>query len=231
MVHNGEVLDIEVDKIDSMKMSEKHSCHGDEADDESADYATIDDAVADDDDDKEEEVDEDDDDAVEEDIGDWLDEKSRDAIPAARGTSRLCNACQYMFTEYQPFGRLKLATSEATLCGERSPYCRFLHNLETLKNSAGKGCGFCKLILAIIERDSQEHEPVETLSMKFRIEVLKSDASPEIIGEYNCFDSTRRHEYYRWQFFVNLIHETSQSNSIDQSFFASTNWSRHRHPF
>ena len=231
MVHNCEVVDTEVDKIDSLKMSEKSSWHGDEADDESADYATMDDAVVDNDDSKEEEAEKSDDDAVEEEIGDWLDEKSRDPIRAAMGSSRLCNACQYMFTEYQPFGRLNLATSESTLSGERSPYCRFLHKLETLKISAGKGCGFCKLILAMIERDSHEHEPAETLSMKFRIEVLNFDGSPEITGVYNCFDSTCRSEYYRWQFYVNLIHETSQSSSIDQNFFASTNWSRHRHSF
>ena len=225
MVHNGEILGTEVNKIDSMRMSENSGCHGDEADDKSADYATMIDAVVDDDDNSKEEFEKSDDDCVEEDIGDWLDEKSRDAIPAAKGSSRLCNACQYMFTEYQPFGRF---TSEST---QRSPYCRFLHRLETLKNSAGRGCGFCKLILAMIERDSQEHEPAETLSMTFRIEVLKSDASPEMTGAYNCFDSTCRSKYYRWQFFVNLIHETSQSSSINQTFLASSNWSRHRHPF
>ena len=213
-----------------MNMSENNKCHGDEVDDESADYATTDDAVVDDDDGEEEEEEGEGDDAVKEDLGDWLDEKSRDAIPAARGTSRLCNACQHLFTECQPFRRLNLDTSDPTLSAGRSPYCRYLHKFESLKNSAGKGCGFCKLILAIIERDSLEHEPAETLSLKFRIEILEPDASPEISGVYNCFDSTED-EYYEWPFFVNLIHETSQSSSTDQRCIASTNWSRHRRSF
>lgn len=48
-----------------------------------------------------------------EDIGDWLDEKSRGPVSETPGSSRLCNACKNLFTECQPFGRMGLGLSDS----------------------------------------------------------------------------------------------------------------------
>ena len=149
-----------------------------------------------------------------EDIGEWLDERSREAISATRGRSRLCNACKYMFTECQPFGHLDRDPQDFDWESDPappqySPYCRFLHKFETLKDSASRGCAFCKLLLGRIERNTRLYEPADPLRIKIRTYIRDVGVTPQLQYTYDCYNPTDLSIERSTLIYVHLIPETS----------------------
>ena len=149
-----------------------------------------------------------------EDVGDWLDEKSLEAFPAKRGKSLLCNACKHLFTEFQPFEQLNLDPLDfdwhlAPAARKFSPNCRFLHDFDTLKDSASRDCAFCKLILARIHRNTCHFEPADPLRIKTSIAFHKSNNLPDLLYTYNCYQPTDRNKTQRTIIHVAFIQEKS----------------------
>ena len=70
------------------------------------------------------------------DIGEWLDERSREPILVTEETSCLCNACKYLFTQCQPLGQVNLdslnSDAHVGAVSIYSHYRRFLRSFDTL---------------------------------------------------------------------------------------------------
>lgn len=103
-------------------------------------------------------------------VGEWQDWRCKQVIEKMPGVSPLCNACKHLFGEYQPFdaryGRVYKGDGGMMM----DPlWLRFLATLQALQFSAWSGCAFCKLVSAIIRRESLKFEPAETIEIKFRV--------------------------------------------------------------
>lgn len=103
----------------------------------------------------------------------------------------------------------------------QSPHCRFLHSLETLVTSASRGCAFCKLIQARIQRkglDYVDREPAEAVTIKIRVGLQRTCTPCGLDCIYDCYNPTYCGGIFTEYFYVNLVQETSQSSLITWAF-------------
>ena len=131
--------------------------------------------------------------------GEWQDERCQGPIQSNPGTSTLCNACRYIFSEYQVYGNLGIEDIEKSAGMHKvSTWGRHLKWLEVLEQSARRSCAFCRLILAKIQRQSRKFKPAEAAKINCRIWLNEGDGSPHMDITYNGYDipsgSIRRSE-------------------------------------
>lgn len=118
--------------------------------------------------------------------GKWQDERCQGPIETNPRTSTLCNACRYIFSEFQVYGDLGIEEIEKIASMHKvSAWRRHLKRLEVLEQSARRSCAFCSLILARIQRQSRKFKPAAAAKINFRVWLNEGDGSPHMDITYN----------------------------------------------
>lgn len=120
--------------------------------------------------------------------GEWQDERCQGPMRTNPRTSTLCNACWYIFSEFQVYGSLSVEEIEKIAGTHKvSAWGRHLKRLEVLEQSARRSCAFCRLIVARIRRQSRKFKPAETAKINFRVWLNEGDGSPHMDITYNGY--------------------------------------------
>ena len=120
--------------------------------------------------------------------GGWQDERCQGSIESNPETSTLCNACRYIFSEFQVYDNLGVEEVEKIAGMHKvSAWGRHLKRLEVLEQSARRSCAFCRLILARIQRQSRKFKPAEIVKINFRVWLNEGDGSPHMDITYNGY--------------------------------------------
>ena len=85
----------------------------------------------------------------------WHDEDCLNPFEEPNGFSgsRLCHACQSLFSGYK----------------ETEKDYKHFYRLSTLQNTAKRGCQLCALVLSKVDRENQNHRPSEVMKLTFQM--------------------------------------------------------------
>ena len=120
--------------------------------------------------------------------GEWQDERCQGPIETNSRTSTLCNACRYIFSEFQVYGNLGIdKIGKIADMHKVSAWGRHLKRLEVLEQSARRSCAFCRLMLARIQRQSRKFKPAADAKINFRVWLNEGDGSPHMDVTYNGY--------------------------------------------